>query len=168
MQAALDEIYRVLKPNGRVIVMLYHKHSFNYYVRIMTYMRLRALGSILLRAGRWRTDRETARFQPLVGLRGNESRKIWEIHYHNFLKNGWRYLRADNFVHHCTDGPECPQAAAYSRSEARKYFARFHDVQMKVAHFPLNKYRLGRWIPFRVEKILAARLGWYLFIFATR
>src|SRR5882724_10895124 len=39
-QAAINEVCRVLKPNGRAIIMLYHKGSFNYYCRIMTYMRL--------------------------------------------------------------------------------------------------------------------------------
>ncbi|PIO48100.1 MAG: hypothetical protein CMR00_06450 [[Chlorobium] sp. 445] len=32
---AFNEVYRVLKPGGKAIIMLYHKHSFNYYVRIM-------------------------------------------------------------------------------------------------------------------------------------
>ncbi|PYJ96219.1 MAG: hypothetical protein DME23_21425 [Verrucomicrobia bacterium] len=166
MQAALEEIHRVLKPNGRVIVMLYHKHSFNYYVRIMTVMRLRVLACILMRVGHWRTDRETAKSRALVGLRGNESRKVWEIHYHNFLRQGWSYLRPANFVHHCTDGPECPLAFAYTRSEARRFFSRFHDIQMKVAHFPLRRY--CRWFPFALEKILAPKVGWYLFIYGTR
>src|SRR5262245_57560621 len=42
-QRAIDEVWRVLKPNGRAIIMLYHKHSFNYYLRIMFYMRARVL-----------------------------------------------------------------------------------------------------------------------------
>src|SRR5256886_11624248 len=77
-QAAIDEVYRVLKPGGRATVMLYHKHSFNYHARIMTYMRLRGLLKILSRLGRWRRDRETALSQSPAGLRGNTDRKIWE------------------------------------------------------------------------------------------
>ena len=166
MQTALDEIHRVLKPGGRIIVMLYHRHSFNYYVRIMTVMRLRVLAYVLLRTARWRTDREKAKSMSLVGLRGNESTQIWEIHYHNFLRDGWEYMRAANFVHHCTDGPECPLAYAYARSEARRFFAKFSDLKMKVAHFPIRKY--CRWFPFALEKMLARKLGWYLFIYGTR
>src|SRR6266480_1864970 len=166
MQSALDEIHRVLKPSGRIIVMLYHKHSFNYYARIMTIMRLRVFTYVLLRANRWRTDREAATSGPLVGLRGNESRELWQIHYRNFLKEGWSYLKAKNFVHHCTDGPECPLASAYSKSEARKFFANFHSVEMKVAHFPIRRY--CQWFPFVLEKILAPKIGWYLFIFGTK
>ena len=167
-QAAIDEVYRVLRPGGRATVMLYHKHSFNYRARIMTYMRLRVLLKILSRLGRWRCDRETALSRSLAGLRGNTDRKIWEIHYDNFLKAGWSYLKAENFVHHCTDGPECPIAFAFSKTEARRLFARFQSVQMKVAHFPLNRYPLGQWLPFSVERFLAANIGWYLFIFASK
>ena len=167
-RAAIDEVYRVLKPGGRATVMLYHKHSFNYHARIMTYMRLRVLLKILSRLGHWRCDRETALSRSLAGLRGNTDRKIWEIHYDNFLKAGWGYLKAENFVHHCTDGPECPIAFAFSKTEARRLFSRFQSVQMKVAHFPLSRYPLGQWLPFSVERFLAAKIGWYLFIFASK
>jgi ubiquinone/menaquinone biosynthesis C-methylase UbiE len=167
-RAAIDEVYRVLKPGGRAIIMLYHRHSFNYYARIMAAMRLRVLLSILRRAGRWRADRERMRALPLAGVRGNADRRVWEIHYQNFLKEGWAYLKAKNFLHHSTDGPECPIALAFSRAEARELFSRFHNVQTKVAHFPLNKYRLGRLLPFTAEKFLASRIGWYLFIFASK
>ena len=30
-QRAVDEVWRVLKPDGRAIIMLYHKGSFNYF-----------------------------------------------------------------------------------------------------------------------------------------
>src|SRR5688572_29276335 len=46
---AFAEVARVLKPGGRCILMLYHRHSFNYYIRIMTFMRLRLLAKILSR-----------------------------------------------------------------------------------------------------------------------
>src|SRR5205807_7501218 len=102
----IDEVYRVLKPSGQAIVMLYHKRSFNYYVRIMTYMRLRVLVTILTRWSHWKDDRRQLRSGELVGVRGNVDRRVWEIHYKNFLQDGWKYLSAQKFVHHCTDGPD--------------------------------------------------------------
>jgi hypothetical protein len=132
----------------------------------MTYMRLRLLALILARVGRWGTDRQKARADSLVGVRGNQDKRVWELHYQGFLKEGWSYLRASNFVHHCTDGPECPVAYAFSKTEARRLFSRFATVETKVAHFPLRKY--SRWIPFGVEKFLAPKLGWYLFIYARK
>lgn len=165
-QRAIDEVWRVLKPGGVAIIMLYHKHSFNYYVRIMGYMRFRVLATILSRTGSWNRDRQEAAQAGLVGLRGNQDRHVWKIHYENFLKTGWSYLRAANFIHHCTDGPECPIAYAFSRNDARRLFARFRNVRMKVAHFPLKRYR--QWLPFGLEKYLASTMGWYLFIFADK
>jgi SAM-dependent methyltransferase len=167
-QRAIDEVHRVLKPDGQAIVMLYNKRSFNYCVRIMAYMRLRVMVKVLSRLGRWRADRDNILSESLIGVRGNADRKVWEIHYHNFLKNGWSYLAARNFVHHCTDGPECPVASAFSKREGQGLFSNFRDVRMRVAHFPLNKYPLGKWIPFGAEKFLASKIGWYLFVFATK
>jgi len=163
---AIDEVWRVLKPGGKAIIMLYHKRSFNYFVRIMTYMRLRVLLEILSRAGHWKRDRRKIDIDNMTGLRGNQDQKIWEMHYWNFLREGWSYLRARNFVHHCTDGPECPVAFAFTKSEAADLFEKFRDIQFRIAHFPLRKYWPG--CPFAVEKFLAQRVGWYLFIFATK
>jgi hypothetical protein len=132
----------------------------------MGYMRLRALLKILSHAGCWSGDRQKAATGSLTGLRGNQDWQIWEIHYRNFLRDGWSYLRARNFVHHCTDGPECPVAYAFTKTDARTLFSRFRGVQTAVAHFPLIKY--SKWIPFGVEKFLARKMGWYLFIFAHK
>lgn len=165
-QVAIDEVWRVLKPGGKAIIMLYHRHSFNYYVRIMAYMRLRVLLKIASRAGRWTPDRERALKANRSGLRGNQDRRVWDLHYQNFLREGWSYLGARNFVHHCTDGPECPVAYAFSKHEAKALFRNFSSVRTSVAHFPLRRYR--RWIPFAVEKCLARTIGWYLFIFAEK
>ncbi|TMG77785.1 MAG: class I SAM-dependent methyltransferase [Betaproteobacteria bacterium] len=167
-QRAVHEVYRVLKPGGVALVMLYHRHSFNYYVRILGYMRARVLLKIVSRLGRSKADRNRSAAGQLVGVRGNASEKLWEIHYDNFLKEGWSYLRARNFVHHCTDGPECPCAYTYSRRDAPALFAPFRTVEMKVAHFPLNKYPGGQWIPRAAERFVAGRMGWHLLIRATK
>lgn len=164
---AFNEVYRVLKKGGKAIIMLYHKRSFNYYVRIMFYMRLRALLKILSRLGKHQFDRERLRSE-LSGVRGNQEKNVWQLHYENFLRQGWSYLKPENFVHHCTDGPECPFAFVYTKSDIRRLFSRFSRVETVVAHFPLRKYRFGKWIPLWLEKFLASRLGWYLFIFATK
>ncbi len=157
--AAIDEVHRVLKPGGRAVVMLYHRHSFNYYAQILIHMRLRVLLSILRRAVRWRSDRERLSALPLTGVRGNTGRRVWEIHYQNFLRDGWVYLKARNFVNHCTDGPECPIAFPFSRADARRLFSRFREVHPEVAHFPLNRYPIGNCLPFGVEKFLASKIG---------
>jgi ubiquinone/menaquinone biosynthesis C-methylase UbiE len=165
-QKAVDEVWRVLKPNGRAIVMLYHKHSFNYYVRIMLYMRARVLLKILSRFGNWRRDRSHLQNDGVVGVRGNRDDRVWDIHYRNFLRRGWSYLDAKNFVHHCTDGPECPVAQVFTKTEAARLFGEFSNVQFQIAHFPLTHYI--KHLPFALERYAARYLGWYLFIFAMK
>src|SRR5436190_22312280 len=59
-QRAINEVWRVLNPGGRAIIMLYHKNSFNYYIRIMGYMRLRVLIEVLRHATSWTKDRKQA------------------------------------------------------------------------------------------------------------
>lgn len=164
---AVEEVRRVLRPGGRAIVMLYHKNSFNYHVRILGYMRLRLLGKILSRMGHWQRDRERLARASTLEVRGNQSPRLWEAHYKNFLDMGWRYLKADRFVHHCTDGPGCPIAYTFSRQDAQKLFARFGSIETKVAHLPLRQY-LGNVVPFEVERMLASRVGWALMIYATK
>lgn len=155
-QRAIDEVHRVLRPGGKAIVMLYHRHSFNYYIRIMGYMRTRVLLHKLMRDPRTEAS----------GIRGNTNPLVWDIHARNIEEQGWRYLRARNFVHHATDGPECPFAFTFTKAEVREMFSRFVSVTTRVAHFPLRKYSGA--IPFWLEKAAARTVGWYLFVSAEK
>ena len=148
--------------------MLHHRHSFNYYARILGYMRARLLCTILRRAGWWASDRRRLRAGGLSGVRGNASARVWQLHYENFLRQGWRYLATENFAHHCADGPECPYAFAYTRSSAAALFAQFSSVQMRIAHLPLNKYPVVRTVPRATESWIAAKMGWHLLITAVK
>ena len=168
-EQAVAEVYRVLKPGGTARIMLYHRHSFNYYVRILGYMRARVLLKVASRFRQWEADRRRAAMHvELAGVRGNASHGVWEIHYRNFLKEGWRYFSARNFVHRCTDGPECPYAFTYTARSAARLFAQFRSVHLEVGHFPLNKYPGGRFIPRAVERLMARTIGWQLMIRATK
>lgn len=164
---AFSEVHRVLKPGGRAILMLYNKRSFNYYVRILCYMRAKVLLRILSRLGRFSADRSQLDGK-LMGIRGNQSESVWQVHYENFLRAGWSYLRPTEFVHHATDGPECPFAFVYAPRSLRSLLGQFRSVDTRVAHFPLHKYSIGRRVPFVVEQWLASRLGWYLFVYLTK
>jgi SAM-dependent methyltransferase len=165
---AVSEVHRVLKPGGIALVMLYHRRSFNYYVRILGYMRARALLKIVSRLGRWKADRERLLVPGLSGARGNATENLWDLHYRNFLRQGWSYLKPGSFVHHCTDGPECPYAYTYGSREVRELFASFRSVETAIGHFPMNKYPGGRWIPRGVEAFIARHLGWHLLVRAVK
>lgn len=164
---AFAEVHRVLRPGGLAIVMLYHRHSFNYYARIMTYMRARVLLTTLARLPRWRRDRAQLEEEAGLAVRGNERPAIWDVHYRNVLRDGFGYIRSARFVHHCTDGPACPVAYVYSAAEVRRLFGAFGDVQTRAAHFPLRQY-LGAWVPRGVERAAAATLGWNLVVYARK
>jgi len=165
---AIREIHRVLKPNGKCLIMLYHKNSFNYYFRIMGYMRLRVLFKCLSLYKHWDSDREKIIENPMLSLQASNKKQIWNIHYTNFLKEGWKYFRTSNFVHHCTDGPDCPYAYVFTKSDVRKIFSMFKEIDMKVAHFPLRKYHFTGWVPLSVEKFIAPKIGWHLLVSATK
>jgi SAM-dependent methyltransferase len=155
-ERAVHEVWRVLKPGGVALIMLYHRHSLNYYIGILLYMRLRLLFEILRRWRRAPTidARERA-------LRDNTATTAWDAHYEN-------YLRAKTFVHHCTDGPECPIAFTFTRRDAARLFREFTTLRADVAHLSLNRCSLGRLLPRAVERALGAMFGWHLQIRAVK
>ncbi len=165
---AIKEVFRVLKKGGKSIIMLYHKCSFNYYFRILLYMRLKVFLKIMTRIGRWDADRKNMDNNQLHGLQDNKDLSIYQLHYLNFLRKGWRYLTPKEFVHHCTDGPECPYAYVYSKKDINKLFSDFSEIKTKVGHFPLRKHKITSWVPFFIEKYIAFKLGWNLIIYAKK
>jgi len=154
---AVREIHRVLKKNGKAIVMLYHRNSYNYRVNIRL---LRRGGVHLLRwsAGMQLVHKLTG--EPIESLRAH-ARKLREGH------NG--YLSAEEFLSQNTDGAGNPLARVYSRREVRELFQDFAGIKLRA--FFLNKRfipLLGNLLPRSVETQLAARWGWHLWIYATK
>ena len=117
---------------------------------------------------KWDTDKKNINNKQLNGLWDNENPSIYHLHYLNFLQEGWSYLTSSKFVHHCTDGPECPYAYVFSKKDIKKIFSDFSDLKMQVVHFPLRKYNITRWVPFFIEKFIAFKLGWHLIIYAKK
>lgn len=140
------EIYRVLRPGGQFIVMLYAKGSFNYWIRIQLYFR-------------WRL-----RFELPRNKLGGRPKGIWENHVRNYRKEGSGYLSWSNFPHRCTDGPDCKIANIYWLSEMTGMLkkAGFEIEQCKKAHFPLG----GR-LP-ALERWLASMIGFHQLIWARK
>lgn len=154
---AVREIHRVLKPDGRAIVMLYHRDSYNYRIGIRV---LRRSGAHLLKSesGIKIVNRLTG--EPLDSLR--EHARLLSAN-----RNG--YLGTDEFLSQSTDGAGNPLARVYSRREARELFRDFRKVDLR-AYF-LNKRFipiLGNFLPRSVESALASRWGWHLWIYATK
>lgn len=146
IEAALREVYRVMKTRGKLIIMLYTKNSFNYWARIQFYFRLRFLFEL---------------FKDKLGIRlvGN-----WKKHVENFGTLGWNYFSWSNWPHRCTDGPDCEIANIYSRRRIRTLLedAGFVIEKSTKAHFPIG-------LPWKkLEFFLAQIFGFYEFVWATK
>jgi len=139
--AAEREIHRVLKPSGRLVVMLYARRSLNYQLSIKV-LRRAALVALypLARAG-W--------YEP-KGFVGQ--------HIANAREVGLRpYLRMENFVHRNTDGPLNPFARVYGLRDVERDFPHFEIIRSErhYAHappLPTAGTRFGHW------------LGWHLWV----
>jgi ubiquinone/menaquinone biosynthesis C-methylase UbiE len=156
-QRAIDEIHRVLRPGGTAMVMLYHKNSYNYRVSIMT---LRRLGVRVLDF-----DWGPAFVHRVTGEDESRLRELQAI----YRRDRQRMMSAEEFLNQNTDGPGNPLARAYTRREAVALFGLFRKVRTEL-HF-LNKRRIplvGRLIPRGVERMLAAAMGWHLWIIAQK
>jgi SAM-dependent methyltransferase len=163
----IHEIHRVLRPGGKAYLMLYNKHSIN-YLRVLSYIRFIAMIRVMAACRRWASDRQDALLRARAGLRRRHHQGVWAAHYENFLIEGWSYFNSENFAHHWPDGPLCPIAYTFSKSDARALLSCFEGVDIKVSHLPLRRHLLGRWIPPALEELLASWVGWHLLIRATK
>jgi SAM-dependent methyltransferase len=153
---AIREIYRVLKPGGHAIVMLYHRGSYNYRIGIRL---LRRAGASLLKSERGIRVVHSLTGEPVESLREHAGLLIGA--------NG--HMASDEFLSQSTDGAGNPLARVYSRREARELFKQFREVELR-AYF-LNKRfipLIGKLLPRSLESALASRWGWHLWIYATK
>jgi len=156
-ERAVREVHRVLKVGGRAVVMLYHRDSYNYRVNIRL---LRRAGAHLLKteSGLRLVHRLTG--EPLGALREHAAR---------IKEDAESYLAPGEFLNQHTDGAGNPLARVYSRRDALRLFQDFREVTLRT--YFLNKRWLpvlGPLLPRAVERLLAARWGWHLWIYAKK
>ncbi|HEV8138248.1 MAG TPA: class I SAM-dependent methyltransferase [Pyrinomonadaceae bacterium] len=156
IDAAVQEIHRVLKPGGRAIVMLYHRGSYNYRIGIR----------VLRRAGAGLLKTDTG-IKLINVLTGEPTEALQERAAMMRATNG--EISADQLLNESTDGAGNPLARVYSRREAQQLFKEFSKVELR-AYF-LNKRFIpivGNLLPRSIESALASRWGWHLWIYATK
>jgi SAM-dependent methyltransferase len=134
---AQAELFRVLRPKGLLVVMLYARYSLNYLVSIY-FLRRVALA--------------------MLYLLHIKAKGIIAQHLKNARKIGlFQYLRMKNFVHRNTDGPLNPYSKVYDRKKVKEDFPKFeiikvHKEFMHAPPLPIS------WMPF------ASLLGWHLWV----
>ena len=137
IERAAKEIYRVLKPDGELVVMLYARWSLNYLLSIFA---LRRLGLLFLYAF------------------GINPGGIYGDHLRNARDAGLRqYLSMKNFINVSTDGPFNPYSKVYDLKSVKNDFVDFRIVRADkyFMHAPPLKVK---WLP------LAGLLGWHLWV----
>ena len=132
IKQAQNEIHRVLRPGGELVIMLYARWSLNYLVSIGVIRRLAVLSAYpLARAGILNDD-------PAGGMLG--------AHLANARTRGLaRYLRLNEFVHRNTDGPANPYALVYDRRRIERDFPSFRVTRTYKRYMhapPLPVHRL--------------------------
>jgi len=138
VKAAQREIARVLKPDGRLVAMLYARRSLNYLVAISIVRRMAIVG--------------------LYGVGAHPGGIVGE-HLANARREGlWRYLKMSNFIHRNTDGPENPYAKVYDLAAVRSDFPDF------VIERSYQDFMHAPPLPVAPLKPLAGMLGWHLWV----
>ena len=138
VRTAQREIARVLKPDGRLVAMLYARRSLNYLVAIAIVRRMAIVPLYLIGA------------KP-GGIVGG--------HLANAKREGLgRYLKMSNFIHRNTDGPENPYSKVYDLAAVR---ADFPDFRIERSY---QDFMHAPPLPVSPLKPLAGILGWHLWV----
>ncbi len=142
------EIRRVLKPQGTLAIMLYHKNSLNYRLSINIIRRILMIELYMI-----------AKLSGRVGI----SNPILCGHLENADRFGLlNYLKNPLFMMCNTDGPCNPYSKVYDLAEIAADFPEFRVRESRV-HF-LNERHLPvlKLFPKRMRDLLASKYGWHL------
>lgn len=135
IERAQQEISRILKPNGELVIMLYARYSLNYLLSIAV---VRRVGLALL-------------YLSNVNPGGMYGEHLAQARAQGLGE----YLRMSNFIHRNTDGPGNPYSKVYDLPTVRRDFSRFTlvDSSKEFMHAPPLPVS---WMPG------AGVLGWHL------
>lgn len=154
-QAIVNEMYRVLRPNGTFTVMVYNRSSINYYIEIM--LLRRAFRLLLYSKGMPRLVSKMTGFAE------------WKLVGHQQRLRAGRPMSKEEWVSMNTDGPHCPLAKVYSRQEAAELFRRFRDVRQEVWEFNSEHWPfIRRLVPLRLERAIGRFWGWHRIIYGRK
>lgn len=154
VEKAVAEIYRVLKPGGKMVIMLYNRSSINYYLEILF---LRKLGlRLLLLPG-------------AVSLFSALGFPRWKLKRHIELFQEYGHISNEEWLNRNTDGPDNPYIRIYSKREAEQLLHEFRIDAHNVRFFDHRHWGvLGRAMPKAFIRVLGRFGGWHRIIYATK
>jgi SAM-dependent methyltransferase len=139
-ERSLEEVFRLLRPGGKAIIMLYARESAGYVAG-------HVIGRARLELLRRKMGREA--FNAFVGLPAGH--------------RGW--LPGDVVGNNSTDGVGNPLSKFYTAGELRALFSRYASVTLAKRYFPRHKVPLvGPYLPRAVNAFLGRTMGsfWYV------
>lgn len=154
LDKAMEEIYRVLKPGGEVVGLLYNRSSINYHIEIMFLRKL--FRYLLVIPG-------ALRFLQLLGLPGDK------LEGHLKLFKNKKKMSDQEWLSRNTDGPDNPFICVQDAKEANKLFSRFEIVGHRIYFFDFRHWGiLGRLLPKFIVNLLGKHWGWHRVIHARK
>ena len=151
---AVAEIRRVLKPGGKLLVMVYNRTSINYVIEIMFVRKL----------GVWMLSVPGA--TALFGWLGFPREKLER---HAALRRQRGRMSDEEWVSRNTDGPDNPYSRVYSAAEAEKLLAAFEIQTDEVRFFDHQHWGiLGNILPRFVTRGLGRHWGWHRIVCAEK
>jgi SAM-dependent methyltransferase len=154
VDSAVAQIWRVLKPGGRVIAMLYNRTSINYALEIKLLRKLAA---------------RTLGIPGVVRLGGALGFPEQKLARHRELAREVRGMSAQEWLNRNTDGPDNPYSSVYDENEAQRLFSRFSIQRQEVHYFnPEHWGPLGRLLPAGLVTAMGRRWGWHRVVYAAK
>lgn len=151
---AVKEIWRVLKPGGLLVVMLYNRTSVNYTIEIKHLRKwgLRILG--------------------IPGMLGTLERLGMprsKLERHLELRRSIGVMSDGEWLSRNTDGPDNPYARVYDKAETESLLSDFGEIDQYVRFFDHRHWGvLGRLVPAGVRKAIGRRWGWHRIAIARK
>jgi len=156
IEKIISEIHRTLKAKGTAVIMLYHKNSLNYQVSIKI---IRRAGIFLL---------YVPGFSKIISKITGEPIERLIKHRKNMKKSGLSYLNMRNFIHKSTDGPDNIFSSVFTKKHSKEMFGKFSEIRFSIHYINLRHIPFLLILPQKLKKILEARYGWHLWIYAIK
>lgn len=151
---AISEIQRVLKPGGRLIIMLYNKPSINYHVEIR---RMRKWGLALIG------------MPGVLSLLAKLGLPKAKLQRHLELHRASERMSDEEWLSRNTDGPDNPYSKVYDAVEAEALLKCFKNIEQDIKFFDYRHWGpLGKLTPQGLRKFLGDKWGWHRIVKATK